>query len=303
MELRHLRYFLAVAKHLNFTRAAETLHMAQPPLSRQIKELEEEIGVPLFERQGRRISLSSAGEVFAERARQILAATGAAVVDSKRAARGEVGRIAVGFFEHIAYTMLPPLLRGFQQQYPAVTIELRWFSSSEQIDALHRGDIDLAFVRSIPMGSDLNSTLLLQEPFYIAIAKDNPLAAKRKISIKDCAHLRVINYKKEVAPDYHSIINQLCGRAGFSPSPEFEMGQIYASLGLVSADFGITLVPASVQRTHVDNVVYRPLREQQAMSELYLAWKDTTKADVLNNFVKMAKDIANKSIQELDIGL
>lgn len=301
MELRHLRYFLVVAKHLNFTKAAEALHMAQPPLSRQIRELEEEIGVPLFERHGRRISLSSAGEVFAERADQILAAAGAAVVDSKRAARGDVGRIAVGFFEHIAYTLLPPLLREFQQQYPDVTIELRWFSSAEQVNALNRGDIDLAFVRSVPAGSDLRNVLLLREHFYVAIAKDNPLAAKRKISIKDCAKLRVINYKKEVAPDYHLIIKQLCGRAGFSPSPEFEMGQIYASLGLVSADFGITLVPASVQRTHVDNVVYRPLREQQVMSELYLVWKDTTKVGVLNNFVKMAEEIASRSVQELAV--
>lgn len=303
MELRHLRYFLAVAKHLNFTKAAEELHMAQPPLSRQIKELEEEIGVPLFERHGRRVSLSMAGEVFAERARQVLAAAGAAVVDSKRAARGEVGSVAVGFFEHIAYTLLPPLLRGFQQQYPAVTVELRWFSSSEQIDALRRGDIDLAFARSVPASPDLNSVLLLREPFYIAIAKDNPLAAKRRISIKDCANLRVINYRKDVAPDYHSVITQLCARAGFSPSPEFEMGQIYASLGLVSADFGITLVPASVQRTHVDNVVYRPLRDQQVMSELYLVWKDTAKVDVLNNFVQIAKDVATKSAHELGIAL
>lgn len=301
MELRHLRYFLAVAKHLNFTKAAEALHMAQPPLSRQIKELEEEIGVTLFERQGKRISLSSAGEVFAERASRILAAASSAVVDSKRAARGEVGRIAIGFFEHIAYTLLPPLLRTFQQQYPAVTVEMRWFSSSEQIDALTRGDIDLAFVRSVPAGSELNSVLLLREPFYIAVAKDNPLAKKSKISIKDCINLRVINYKKDVAPDYHSIINQLCGRAGFSPSPEFETGQIYASLGLVSADFGITLVPASVQRTNIDNVVYRPLREQHAMSDLYLVWKDHTKIDVLNNFVKLAQDISTKSIQDIGI--
>lgn len=301
MELRHLRYFLAVAKHLNFTKAAESLHIAQPPLSRQIKELEDEIGVLLFERSGRRTSLTSAGVVFAERARQILIATNSAVVDSNRAARGEVGRIAIGFFEHIAYTLLPPLLRGFQQQYPDVTIELRWFSSSEQIDALLRGDIDLAFVRSVPMDSNLKSVRLLQEPFYIAIAKDNPLALKRKISIKDCANLRVINYKKEVAPDYHSIINQLCGRAGFSPSPEFAMGQIYASLGLVSANFGVTLVPASVKRTHIDNVVYRPLLEKEAVSEIYLAWNENTKIDALKNFVDMAKEISNNLLQDLKI--
>ncbi|WP_242610558.1 LysR family transcriptional regulator [Burkholderia vietnamiensis] len=148
MELRHLRYFLTVARTLNFTKAADELHMAQPPLSRQIRELEEELGVALFERRGKRVFLSSAGQVFEERARRILADVNSAIVDSQRAARGEIGRVAVGFFEHIAYTLLPPLLREFQQRYPAVTVELRWFSSAEQINALDRGDVDLAFVRS-----------------------------------------------------------------------------------------------------------------------------------------------------------
>jgi DNA-binding transcriptional LysR family regulator len=295
MELRHLRYFLTVARTLNFTKAAEELHMAQPPLSRQIRELEEELDVALFERRGKRVFLSSAGQVFEERARRILADTNSAIVDSQRAARGEIGRVAVGFFEHIAYTLLPPLLREFQQRYPAVTVELRWFSSAEQINALDRGDVDLAFVRSLPPDTQLNSVLLLQEPFYVAIAKDNPLAAKRQISIKDCMHLRVINYRKDVAPDYHATINQLCALAGFSPSTSFEMGQIYASLGLVSAGFGVTLVPASVQRTHMDNVVYRPLREQHAQSELYLAWKEPNPPAALGSFVQLACEIAARA--------
>jgi DNA-binding transcriptional LysR family regulator len=292
MELRHLRYFLTVARTLNFTRAAEELHMAQPPLSRQIRELEAELGVTLFDRQGRQVLLSSAGQVFAERARRILADTDSAIVDSQRAARGDIGRVAVGFFEHIAYTLLPPLLREFQHRYPAVSVELRWFSSAEQIGALNRGDVDLAFVRALPSDAELNSVLLLQERFYVAIAKDHPLAAKRQISIKDCKELRVINYRKDVAPDYHATINQLCGAAGFSPSASFEAGQIYASLGLVSAGFGVTLVPASVQRTHMDNVIYRPLREEHARSDLYLAWKKPNPPAALDRFVQVAREVS-----------
>ncbi|MEC4722736.1 LysR substrate-binding domain-containing protein [Noviherbaspirillum sp. CPCC 100848] len=292
MELRHLRYFLTVAQTLNFTKAAERLNIAQPPLSRQIRELEQEIGIELFKRLGRRIFLTSAGQVFADRARSILSATDAAVVDSQRAARGEIGHIAVGFFEHIAYTLLPPLLREYQQRFPAVTVELRWFTSAEQVNALTRGDIDLAFVRSIPPDADLNSALVLEEPFYVAIAKDHPLATKRQISITDCAPLRVINYKKDVAPDYHAIISQLCAYAGFAPSPLFEVGQIYASLGLVSSGFGVTLVPASVQQVHMNNVVYRPLREALPKSKLILAWKDPAPSAALNAFVQLAEEIA-----------
>ena len=294
MELRHLRYFLTVAKTLNFTKAAEELHISQPPLSRQIRELEEEMNVTLFDRQNRRVQLSSAGEVFAERATRILTNLDSAVVETQRAARGEIGRIAVGFFEHIAYTLLPPLLGEFQLQYPAVTVELRWFSSAEQISALRRGDVDLVFVRSDPEDEELQSVLLLSEPFYIAIAKDHPLARKDKISITECSHLRVINYRKDVAPDYHLLINQLCASAGFSPSTEFEMGQIYASLGLVSSGFGITLVPASVQRTNMTNVAFRPLSEQFATSALYLVWHSASQNTVLSKFVQLAGDIASR---------
>lgn len=292
MELRHLRYFLTVAQTLNFTKAAERLNIAQPPLSRQIRELEDELGVELFKRVGRRILLTSAGEVFAERARNVLSAANAAVVDSQRAARGEIGHIAIGFFEHIAYTLLPPLLREYQQRFPTVTVELRWFTSSEQVNALSRGDIDLAFLRSVPADADLNTALILEETFMVAIAKDHPLAAKRRISIKDCIDQRVINYKKDVAPDYHALINQLCARAGFAPSPLFEMGHIYASLGLVSSGFGLTLVPESVQRVHIDNVVYRPLREAVPSSKLFLAWKDPVPPAALDAFVRLAEEIA-----------
>lgn len=292
MELRHLRYFLTVAQTLNFTKAAERLHMAQPPLSRQIRDLEAELGVELFDRRGKRLTLSSAGMVFADRAQGILASTDAAVVDSQRAARGEIGHLAVGFFEHIAYTLLPALIREFQQRFPDVSIELRWFTAAEQINALARGEVDVAFVRAVPADSNLTSTMILREPFVIAIAKDNPLAAKRTISISECANMRVINYRKDVAPDYHAIINQLCALGGFTPSPLFEMGQIYASLGLVSSGFGIALVPASVQRVHMDNVVYRPLRERHAVSELLLAWTNPSPSAVLSEFVQLAREIA-----------
>jgi DNA-binding transcriptional LysR family regulator len=292
MELRHLRYFLTVAQTLNFTKAAERLHMAQPPLSRQIRDLEAELGVELFDRRGKRLTLSSAGMVFADRAQGILASADAAVVDSQRAARGEIGHLAVGFFEHIAYTLLPALIREFRQRFPDVSIELRWFTAAEQINALARGEVDVAFVRAVPADSNLTSTTILREPFVIAIAKDNPLAAKRTISISECANMRVINYRKDVAPDYHAIINQLCALGGFTPSPLFEMGQIYASLGLVSSGFGIALVPASVQRVHMDNVVCRPLRERHAVSELLLAWTNPSPSAVLSEFVQLAREIA-----------
>jgi DNA-binding transcriptional LysR family regulator len=292
MELRHLRYFLAVAETLHFTKAAAQLHIAQPPLSRQIRELEEELGVTLFERIGRRVELSAAGEVFAERARQILAATASAVVDSQRAQRGEIGRLAVGFFEHAAYTVLPPVLRAFQLRFPNVEVELRWFPVVEQVAALMRGDIDLAFVRPVTNLDALSRATILREPFAVALPATHALARKATLSIADCAHERVMNYTQRLAPDYHATITRLCALAGFAPIAFPEVGQVYTALGLVSAGVGIAIVPASVQRVHVDSVAYRPLKECDAVSETCLAWKHRRAPASLTAFVELAQEIA-----------
>jgi len=292
MELRHLRYFLAMVDTLNFTKAAARLHIAQPPLSRQIRDLEEELSVTLFDRSGKRVELSAAGQVFAERARQILAAADSAVIDSQRAQRGEIGRLAIGFFEHTAYTLLPPILREFRQRFPGVNVELRWFPVVEQVNALSRGDVDLAFVRPVSNLDPLNKQLILEEPFVLALADDNPLAGKRQVSIAECAQHRVINFTQALAPDYHAIIARLCALGGFAPSVLSEVGQVYTALGLVSSGFGVAIVPASVQRVRVENVVYRPLKERAPKSETLLAWKHSTRSAALLAFVALAGEVA-----------
>jgi DNA-binding transcriptional LysR family regulator len=297
MDLRHLRYFVAVAEELHFTRAARRLHIAQPPLSRQIRELEEELGVTLLSRSSgtrRRIELSDAGRVFLEKARQILRATDAAVVETQRAQRGEIGKLAVGFYEQTAYTLLPPVLRAYQERFPAVEVQLRWFPVVEQVQALMRGDVDIAFVRP---ASDLGAVfteMLLGEPFVLAVPDTHRFAALDAVTLADCARERIIHYTRSLAPDYHDAITRACALAGFVPENPLEVGQVYTALGLVSAGVGVAFVPASVQRIRFDNLVYRPLRDSGLQSEAYLAWTHPDPSPLIKAFAEVARQVVSE---------
>lgn len=291
MDMRHLRYFIAVAEELHFTKAAARLNISQPPLSRQILELEQELGVTLLNRTRRHIELSNAGHVFLEKARQILRAADSAIVEAQRAQRGEVGRLAVGFFEQTAYTLLPPILRAFQERFPAVEVQLRWFPVVEQVQALMRGEIDIAFVRPVVDLEGIAKEMLLREPFVLAVPGTHAFAMRDIVSIKDCAEERIINYTQKLAPDYHAGINLACARAGFIPQASLEVGQVYTALGLVSSGVGLAFVPSSVQRLRFDNLVYKPLREKQLQSEAFLAWTHPSPSPLLMEFVESSKQV------------
>ncbi|MGN6703318.1 MAG: LysR substrate-binding domain-containing protein, partial [Burkholderiaceae bacterium] len=298
MELRHLRYFVAVAEELHVTRAAERLHIAQPPLSRQIQALEEELGVALFDRSsrgdrgGRRLALTDAGQAFLDKARQILRSVESAAVDAQRAARGETGTLAVGFYEQIAYTLLPPILRRFQERFPQVDIQLRWFPNLEQVEALRRGDSDIAFVRPVSPLDGLCHQPLLSEPFVLALPANHRFAQRKRVPLAACAGERIVNYARRLAPDYHDAILKMCALAGFAPDVALEVGQVYTALGLVSSGIGVTFVPASVQRLRFENVVYRPLARAKARSGISLVWQRPDASPILSAFVEIARETA-----------
>jgi DNA-binding transcriptional LysR family regulator len=291
VDLRHLRYFIAVAESLSFTRAAEKLHIAQPPLSQQIRQLEEAIGVTLLHRTKRHVELSEAGAVFLQHARQIIGATQNAAVEAQRAQRGEIGRLAVGFFEHMSYTLLPPIFREFRERYPKVELDLRWFPVIGQADALHSGQVDISFMRPVFDADGITSEVILREPFMLAVPDRHRLAKEESVSIKTLADERFIMYAPRLAPDFHEMITSMCVAAGFLPAVALEVGQVYTALGLVGAGAGIAFVPSSVQSVHFDHVVYKTITGRTPKIEVSLGWKQRNPSPLLLAFVEIAKGL------------
>lgn len=291
MDLRHLRYFIAVAEELSFTKGAERLHKAQPPVSQQIRQLEDEIGVTLLNRTRRHVELTEAGRVFLDQARQILRSTESAVVQAQRAQRGEIGRLTVGFFEHMSYTLLPPILRAYRDRFPSVDVQLRWFPVISQAEALRRGDLDIAFLRPVPDMNEVTWETILEEPFVLAVPSDHPLASVEAVSLKSCAQEPFLMYKAEMAPDFHAMHLRMCASAGFVPKVASEVGQVYTLLGLVSSGAGIGFVPASVQRVHFDHVAYKPIQGKQMTYEVMLGWSQRNPTPLMTAFVETAKSV------------
>lgn len=294
MDLRHLRYFVAVAEELSFTRAAERLHIAQPPLSQQIRQLEEQLGVALLLRTRRHVELTHSGKVYFDHARQILRSVENAAVQAQRAQRGEIGQLAVGFFEHSSYTLLPPILRMYRQAYPNVDVQLRWFPVVRQVDALLRGEIDISFLRPVFDSPEVKSEMILREPLILALSPDHPLARRRAVRLSACAQEGIITYSHSAAPDFHGMIASMCAAAGFAPRITSEVSQVYTALGLVSSGAGVAFVPASVRRVHFEHVVYRSLIGAESEVEVRLGWIQRQPSSLLRAFIDTAKEVVRQ---------
>jgi DNA-binding transcriptional LysR family regulator len=187
MELRHLHYFIAVAEELHFSRAAERLCISQPPLSQQIRDLEEELGVKLFERTKRHVHLTEAGKVFLDRSYLLLAQLEQAIAATQRIGRGEVGQLAIGFVDSAMYTSLPEMLKGFREQFPAVELRLQEMTTAQQIQALYDKQIDVGIVRSAISEPSLSVECLLPESLVLALPENHPLSAQTQVSLSALA--------------------------------------------------------------------------------------------------------------------
>ena len=261
MELRHLRYFVAVAHEGHVTRAAEKLHIQQPPLSQQIRALEREIDAALFIRHPRGVSLTDAGRSFLADAEQILAQAEHAKIRARRTARGEVGRIAVGFTTSAPFhPLVARAIREFRGNRPNVSFVLEESSSGDMVSGLRDDRLDVAFIRSglvDPEGITVHP--LLQEDMVAAFPARHPLSKRARLTLKDLADETLILYRRPDGRGLYDVIIAACAEAGFSPHVGQEAPRIVSTLNLVAAGLGITIVPASLSRLPLEGVTYKPL--------------------------------------------
>ncbi|MEM1254214.1 MAG: LysR substrate-binding domain-containing protein [Cyanobacteria bacterium P01_H01_bin.21] len=292
MELRHLHYFIAVAEELHFSRAAKRLCISQPPLSQQIRSLENELGVKLFERTKRQVQLTEAGKTFLERSYLVLEQLEQAISVTQQIGRGEVGQLAIGFVDTAMYTLLPEILRIFRAQFPAVQLQLHELTTAQQIQALHQKRVDIGIVRSTINEPGLSVECFLTESLVLALPESHPLSAQTQVSLSTLADELFILFPVKLGPVFYEQIIHSCQQAGFRPKVAQEAVQMQTIVGLVAAGIGIAIVPACLKDFHRSGVIYRPLQEQIPKTGLYLAWRQHDSSPVISAFLNLARKTA-----------
>ena len=300
IELRHLRYFVSVAENLHFARAAEQLGISQPPLSQQIQALEREVGARLLERTNRRVELTDAGRLFLDEARLILRQVEHAAAIAGRAHRGEVGEIKVGFFGSMPFTVISQkILFAFRTLHPDVHLDLHEMLSFQQIDPIMDGRLSLGFVRPIPqLPQPLRARELFRESFIVIMHKDHPLALKgdgEAIELKNLAAEPFVFYPRSIGAGLYDQVIALCRDAGFSPRIGQEAGTAPSVIGLVAAGLGVSILPVSLARLKMEDVVSRPLATK-ATTAVWLAYRFDQRSPCCLAFIDVAVKEAGGNI-------
>ena len=292
MELRHLRYFVAVAEELHFRRAAERLHMSQPPLSQQIRQLEEEVGAKLLLRNQRKVELTAAGASFLVSAREILAAVEGAARQARRVQRGEVGRLAVGFVGSAMYSFVPELLRAFRVQAPDIALRLHEMGTTEQLRQLDDGRLDVGFLRTPGRWPGIAFETVLEEPVVVALPDVHPLAKRSLLRLTDIEGEDLVLLTPAGSPGLRAALSGAITELGGDDRIAQEVAEMQTVIGLVAAGVGISLVPESVRALDRPGVAYRPLEGGAPALKLEMAWRAADGSPVLAAFLEKARAAA-----------
>jgi len=290
IDLRSLRYFVVLAEELNFLRAANRLHMTQPPLSQQIMQLEADLDTPLFIRGKRPLRLTHAGIELLSGARRVLAQTDVVVEHAKLAGRGERGRLGISFVSGSLPLLLPRCIGAYRALHPQVRLDLREGVTATQREALLAGEMDVGLMR--PIGNDagdLSTRSLISEPMMLALPEQHSLASADRIQIKALAAEPLILFNRRDSLYFYRIVSQMLNSADIAPDVVQEATQLYTVVALVSSGIGVAIVPASARHMRYPGVVFRHFDLRKApRSELELAWRTDDNNPALQNFIEIA---------------
>lgn len=305
MDLRHLRYFIAVAEEENIGRAAARLHISQPPLTRQIQQLEEELGVRLFNRTAKGMELTQAGELFLAEARNIRAVVEQATERTQRAGQGKLGRLDIGIFGSGILGTIPRLLLAFRTDYPEVKTVLHTMTKAEQIEALRQRRITVGFNRMLAPLPDLATELVATERLLLAVNESHPLARQETVTLRMLAGHPLVLFPTGARPNFIDKVLRLCEEAGFVPEVSQEVGDVLTGVALVAGGFGICLVPQSVTVLTLPGVVFRPLDDapENARIDLSCLYRADDQSPLLSAFLETVRGFRQRELSMQPAGV
>jgi DNA-binding transcriptional LysR family regulator len=290
MELRHLRYFVAVAKDLHFTRAAARLHIAQPALSVQIRQLETEVGAKLLIREGRNVHLTEAGRVFLERAHEILNYATRSISLARQAANGETGNLQIAFHTAAEFQIFPKIISSFQRQWPKLHLNFQNIRTREQLERLLRGELDIGFIRQPPIEMEaFDMEALAQETFVAVLPVEHKLASQPEVSIFELSKEPFVSFPRAHDPELFDEIEQLFWRAGAAFNVAYELENLLSVVNFVRMINGYSILPNFVEDVRIPGVTCRPLKSENVVNILYIVKKKNS-GPLANSFYEFALD-------------
>jgi len=292
VELRHLKSFIAVAEERSIGRAAVRLHISQPPLTRQIHQLEEDVGAQLLLRTAKGVVLTEAGRLLLGEARNIVSLTGLARERTRKAGEGKLGRIDIGIFGSAIFGTIPKMLLDYRKSNPEVNIVLHSMNKGEQIAALRERRINVGFNRLLEETPDITSELITMERIYLAVNRNHPLSKAKEIPWKALAEHPLVLFPSGSRPSFIDWVLDLCRKDGFRPTVAQEVGDAVNGVALVASGFGICLVPESATNLRLPGVVYRPLtRNPPPEVDLSCIYRSDDESPILRSFLSIAREL------------
>jgi len=287
VEIRHLRYFIAVAQESNFSRAAEKLHISQPPLSQQIQKLEEDLGVTLIERGTRPVMLTEAGKFFFQQAQGLVDQFDQFIDKTQKMALGEEGALTVAFVSSSTYELMPRILRSFRKLYPGVSLNLIEKNTPQQLESLRNKQINIGIGRPFTEDSEIKSDWILDETVVVAVPAEHAWSDKTSVSLNALAKEDMINFYWSLEPSFGNFVMTICREAGFEPLIVQRTGELQTALGLVAAGIGVAVLPASVEHTSREGVKYIPLKKPSPTISLVAAYRKDDSSPILKRFLEL----------------